>query len=102
MTVSKRTIDILTLTAQQLSGEADYTTLLDNALKGQGDSPKGYVYAAEICEAVVKDGEVELTPIAVVGSHTARMTARRVANGYSLITGGRPLKLARIKLYGQL
>ena len=99
--VSKRTLDILTLTGQQLSGTADYTSLLDNALKGQGDHPKGYVYAAEVCEAEVVDGEVELTPVAVIGSNTARITARRVAQGYAAMVG-RPVKRARIRLYGQL
>ncbi|MFD8573685.1 hypothetical protein [Streptomyces sp. NPDC059639] len=100
MPVAQRTIDVLTRTARQLSGGADPSGLLDNALKGQGDHPKGYEHAVEVCEAEIVDDGVTLTPILVVGSNAARITPNRIKHAYDQRVG-RPVTMARIRVYSR-
>lgn len=97
---TQRTLDILTLTARQLSGAADAAGLLDHALKGAGDHPMGYEHAAEVCSAELVDGEVVLTPILVVGSNAARITAERIRRAYAERIG-EPVPMARIRVYSR-
>lgn len=97
---TQRTLDILALTARQLTGASDSAGLLDNALKGQGDHPMGYEHAVEVCEAELVDGEVELTPILVVGSNAARITAERIRRAYAERIG-EPVPMARVRVYSR-
>lgn len=97
---TQRTLDILSLTARQLAGTGDASGLLDNALKGQGDHPMGYEHAAEICAAELVDGEVELSPILVVGSNAARITGERIRRAYSERIG-EPVAMARVRVYSR-
>ncbi|MGW0681834.1 hypothetical protein ACWD2L_00530 [Streptomyces sp. NPDC002754] len=97
---TQRTLDILSLTARQLSGAADASGLLDNALRGTGDHPMGYEHAAEVCEARVVDGEVELSPILVVGSTAVQITAARIRRAYDERIG-EPVPMARIRVYSR-